>query len=215
MGQDVVLVGRNELPKNGTNYANSKASVNSKGSLNVSMTDSNGTPLLVDPMTNTLSVIDIHAKTLHDGNTFYLKGYQTLTDTEVFRVKLTTPADKDMHFSFMVQSVGKVKTYFDEGAAGGMTGGAGVTPLNRNRNSTSTSGAVLTAGVTASTGYDMRIVDDAWGAESNKILIGGGGGVCAELMLKRNTTYLRTFESESDSNIIQYEACWSEMEDLT
>lgn len=35
MGQDVVIVGRNELPKNGSNYAYSKASVSSKGRVQV------------------------------------------------------------------------------------------------------------------------------------------------------------------------------------
>jgi hypothetical protein len=35
MGQDIVIVGRNELPKNGSNFAYSKASVTSKGRLPV------------------------------------------------------------------------------------------------------------------------------------------------------------------------------------
>jgi len=72
---------------------------------------------------------------------------------------------------------------------------------------------ILTSGVIAATTYDQRIESDSWGAEGFKTDIGGGSGREAELILRPNTTYLRTFTSGVDDNLVQFRATWYEHTD--
>ena len=70
--------------------------------------------------------------------------------------------------------------------------------------------AVLTSGVTAATTYDQRIESESWGSDDKKLLIGGGGARGDELILRPNTTYLRTITSGDDANLIRFRAAWYE-----
>jgi len=114
------------------------------------------------------------------------------------------------HFVFQITGSGITGTTFDEGASGGMASGDSNVPFNNDRNSTNASGMIFTTGVTAGTSYTARLENDKWGAAGFKQFFGGGGGREDELILKANTTYLRTFTSYSDSNIIQFKASWYE-----
>ena len=166
----------------------------------------------IDSATDVLEVIDYVHHEIHDGNHFYIQGYVTMgTTTTPLRIKLVTPdSAKRAHFVFRVESSGITSMTLDEDATGGMTGGTAIVPLNNDRNSTTASGMVLTSGVTAATSYVTRIDNDKWGAAGFKSNIGGGGGREDELILKENTTYLRTFTSFADANIIQFRASWYE-----
>ena len=117
------------------------------------------------------------------------------------------------HRSFEVYSTGILETTFHEGASGGMTSGSGVTPINSNRNSSNTSAIVLTSGVSAATTPGTLISNAKWGAEGFKQQIGGGAARDDEIILKQDTTYLRTFTSGADDNIVQFKASWYEHTD--
>ncbi len=173
---------------------------------------SDGTDKLgVDSCTRTLQTIDYSHHEIHGGDHYYVQGYLELGDGDVHRVKFVTPdTAKWLHFIFEIKSTGICASTLDEGASGGMTGGSSVVPINNNRNSTKTSGITLTSGVTAATSYVKRVENDKWGAEGFKQTIGGGGGRDDELILKQNTTYLRTFTSGAADNIIQFKASWYE-----
>jgi len=172
----------------------------------------NGEAIIVDELSRSLAIIDVHASLLHDGKAFYMKGFLELDNTDDYYIKLVTPVDKELHFNFVIKSTGITTSYFDEGATGGMTGGTPVIPINRNRNSSITSEAVLTAGVTTATSYDKRIDSDKWGSTGFKLTVGGSGEIVSDWVLKKNTTYLRSFISGADNNIIQFQASWSEIE---
>ncbi len=175
------------------------------------LTDEGGVPVGVDNSTETLQTIDYAHHEIHSGSHYYIQGYLELDDTDTYYVKLVTPnTTRWSHFIFSIKSTGICTSTFDEGATGGMTGGAGVTPINNNRNSASTSGMVLTGGVTAADSYALRLENDKWGADGFKENIGGGSARSDELILKQNTTYLRTFTSGANSNIIQFKASWYE-----
>lgn len=175
--------------------------------------EGNEIPLSLDSVTNALNIIDYSHHEIHSGSHFYLQGYIELNDTDTFYIKMVTPdTGKWAHFLYDVRSTGICSTTLDEGASGGMTGGAAVTPINNNRNSSNTSGLTFTSGVTVATGYVLRIESDKWGAAGFKENIGDGGGRDDEIMLKQNTTYLRTFLSGADDNIIQFKASWYEHE---
>ena len=165
----------------------------------------------IDTTTHAIEVISYAHHEVHSGNHFYMGGYVELNSAGVLRVKMVTPnTTKWSHLLFSIKSSGICTTTFDEGASGGMTGGSGVTPLNNNRNSGTASGMVFTSGVTAADSYVTRIENDKWGVDSNKQMTGGGGARGDELILKQGTTYLRTFTSGSDNNIIQFRASWYE-----
>lgn len=168
----------------------------------------------MDPATHVLQIIDNAHHEIHSGDHYYINGFLELADTETHYVKLVTPDSAVWtHFRFQIKSTGICTTYFDEGATGGMAGGSGVTPINNNRNSANTSGIVITSGVTIATSYDKRLENDKWGADGFKQTIGGGGGREDELILKQNTTYLRTFISGAAANIVQFRASWYEHTD--
>ncbi len=168
----------------------------------------------IDAVTETLQTIDYAHHEIHSGSHFYVQGYVELDDTDTFYVKLVTPdTTKWLHFQFNIKSTGICSSTLDEDATGGMTGGTVMTPVNNNRNSSNTSGIVITGGVTACTGYAIRLEDDKWGSEGFKQTIGGGSGREDELMLKQNTTYCRGFVSGANNNIVQFKASWYEHTD--
>lgn len=72
---------------------------------------------------------------------------------------------------------------------------------------------VITSGVAVATNLNLLISDAQWGAAGKFSASGGGHGRNRELVLKQNTTYLRTFTSGADDNIIQFSAAWYEHTD--
>jgi len=174
-------------------------------------TDSIANAANIDGITNAINTIDYAHHEIHSGSHFYIQGYVELNTDGVLRMKMVTPdTGKWVHFRFEITSSGICGTTLDEGASGGMTGGTPVTPINNNRNSTQTSVLTLTSGVAAASDYVARIESDKWGAGGKFIASGGGTSRENELILKQNTTYLRTFTSEADANIIQFKATWYE-----
>lgn len=170
----------------------------------------------IDPTTHALELIDYAHHEIHGGSHYYIEGYATLADTAVLRVKLVTPnTAKWPHFQWAIASSGICETTFHEGASGGMTGGSGVTPINNNRNSGNTSGVTITSGVAAASSAGTLISNSKWGAAGFKSQIGGGSSRDDEIILKQNTTYLRTFTSGTADNIVQFKASWYEHTDKT
>lgn len=175
------------------------------------MVGEDGESLGVDSVTGALETVDYAHHEIHSGSHYYISGYIELSDTDTHYVKLVTPNTTTWsHFMFDIKSSGICVSTFDEGASGGMTGGAAVVPINNNRNSANTSGVVITSGVTVATTYVTRLENDKWGASGFKETIGGGSSRDDELILKQNTTYLRSFTSGADNNIIQFKASWYE-----
>lgn len=168
------------------------------------------TPRL-DAVTSSWQTVSYPHHKIHDGSHFYIEGHVELDDTETLYVKLVTPdTTKWAHFTWDISSSGICATTFDEDATGGMTGGAGITPLNNDRNSATASGLVITRGVTIAGGYITRISNAKWGAGGKFAASGGGQSRENEIILKQDAVYLRTFTSGADDNIIQFRASWYE-----
>ena len=168
----------------------------------------------IDASTNVLNVIDYVHHEIHDGSHYYIQGFAELNNLGTLYIKLVTPnTGKWAHFLYSITSSGICTSYFDEDAVGGMTGGSGVIPINNNRNSSNLSALVFTSGVSVATSYTKRLESSKWGAAGFKETVGGGTGREDELILKQNTTYLRSFVSGADNNIIQFKASWYEHSD--
>jgi hypothetical protein len=167
-----------------------------------------------DSSSHSLQIIDYAHHEIHSGSHYYIDGYTTLADEAVLRVKLVTPGTtKWAHFIWSISSSGILVTTLHEAASGGMTGGAGVTPINNNRNSDNTSGLTITSGVTAADTAGTLISNQSWGAAGFKSTIGGSNSRDDEIILKQGTTYLRTFTSGAADNIVQFKASWYEHTD--
>ena len=69
--------------------------------------------------------------------------------------------------------------------------------------------SVITAGVTACTGYTQRVSDISFGSKGS----GGSHSRNDELVLKQNTVYCRSFTSNTAANIINFRAVWYEHTD--
>ena len=152
----------------------------------------------------------VHSE-IHDGHGFYIEGHTTLANDGVYRVKLVTSNTTAwMRLRWGISSSGILETTLHENASGGMADGSAITPLNSDRNSTNESLVVITAGVTAATTAGTLISNAKWGAAGFKTTIGGGDARQDEIIMKQGTTYLRTFISSADLNIVQFRAVWVE-----
>jgi len=197
-----------------TRWVKFTGSVDEKGLVQVTLSDGTN-DAKIDESTATLVTMDHAHHEAHEGDHYYIEGHATLGNDpgvdDILRVKLVTPdTTKWAHFQWAISSSGILTATLHEGASGGMADGSDVTPLNNNRNSDNTSGLTITSNVTAADTAGALISNAKWGAAGFKSQIGGGTSRDDELMLKQNTTYLRTFTSSSASNIVQFKAAWYE-----
>ena len=164
----------------------------------------------IDSQTRALNTIGYSHHEIHAGSHYYIEGHTTLDTSGTLNVKLVT-ADtaKLAHFTWEIESNGVLLTQLKEDATGGMSGGTAVTPLNNYRDSTNTSSLTITSGVNPCTTGTL-ISNKKVGGTGFKTAFGGSAGRDDELILKRNATYCRLFESGSDGNIIAFKAMWYE-----
>jgi len=160
----------------------------------------------LDSTTGDLTVINHEHDEIHKGDHYFIEGFATLAAAATLYVKLVTPDTlKWSHFVWAIGSSAILETNLYEDATGGMTGGAGVTPINNNRNSANTSGIVITSGVTTNTG-GTKISTVKFGSRS----IGSSVSRADEIILKQNTVYCREFISGTNANIVNFKASWYE-----
>jgi len=67
-------------------------------------------------------------------------------------------------------------------------------------------GFVITSGVTTCTSFTQRVSNQKFGVKN----VGGAASREDELVMKRNTTYCRSFTSGTASNIVGFKALWYE-----
>ena len=147
---------------------------------------------------------------IHSGNHYYISGHVTLSATSGHYVKLTTPATGDFHFRWDINSNGILETNLWEGSTGGMAGGAGVTPLNNDRNSTGASALTITSGVAVATSKGTKVDSSKVGGTGFKTTVGGRADRDDEIILKNDVNYFREFLSGSDDNVVSFRAMWIE-----
>jgi len=166
----------------------------------------------IDGITNAQVTIGYPHHEIHEGDHYYIEGWTELDADDSLFVKMVTPDTTIWaHFRWVIGGTGITITTFDEDATGGMTGGSSVTPINNNRNSINTSEIVITSGVTNATSFTTRLGNTKFGtATSPQRAIGDGSSREDEIILKQNTTYLRTFISETDNNFVSFKAYWYE-----
>jgi len=73
---------------------------------------------------------------------------------------------------------------------------------------------VVTSAITVATSLGLLLSDNAVGGTGFKGDVGGMSERTNELVLKQNTTYLRSFLSGSDANVISFRASWYELQNI-
>ena len=143
------------------------------------------------------------------GSLYGITNTITLSSTnDTHFVQIKTPSDKNIHLFWEIQADKAIETYLYEGATE-QTNGSSVTPLNMNRNSSSTTSVEMRSGVSspASTGTTIETVKQ--GIDTRRIKTGmseDGEGV----ILKKGTVYIRKFVAKADDVNIVISPRWIE-----
>jgi len=164
----------------------------------------------IDASTESLQVIDYAHHEIHSGSHFYIKNYMDLTNAQVFDFLAVTPDTlkwAHMLVEFNFEAEAHIQVY--EGTTTS-NDGTTVTPVNRNRNS-STTPTVSIYHTPTVTDVGTLIAGYKTGS-GNKV--GGEIRGSNELILKQNTKYLiRLTNDTALNNWVDYLADWYEHTD--
>jgi len=166
----------------------------------------------VDELTGyDISVLVEHHK-IHEGNHFFITGFQSRDTDEEIVFGITTPdTDEQAHVNTFIEAQSHIEIYVYEDST--FTGGTPVVPINNNRNSDNTSNMVLVSAPTVTDIGDLLRSTSSGKSGVNPVATDTGGIQARdrELVLKRNTKYIFKTISKDDDNIISFEASWYEM----
>jgi hypothetical protein len=168
-----------------------------------------------DLATHTLQVIDYAHHEVHSGSAYFALYSALKADTEIAEVRIQTPNNtKWAHMIIGVQAALATTVDFHEGTTMTHEAGNAIVPLNRNRNSTNTSGLTIchTPGGTDASGATFTEYIGA-AATGGRIAVGGSAGGRNEFILDQNNDYLIRVTSRADGNAITILMDWYEHTD--
>lgn len=161
--------------------------------------------------THSLSTIEFEHHEIHEGNHYFIAGYDTLASAATIKFVVTTPAsgtiEAHMTFGITGSSVFEMGVY--EGLSGYL-GGTALTAINNDRNSTNTSELTVVLDPSGLT-YSGTLIDSfKVGSSDKKNPQIGEGTRDRELILKFGTIYLFEITSGAADNVISYKGNWYE-----
>lgn len=172
-----------------------------------------------DPSTNTMQTIDYPHHEIHGGSAYEVSDIVTLGDGALREILIVTPdTTKWAHMTISAATALKGQVEFFENVYDRYVAGNALTPYNRNRNSSNTSGLLVchtpADNSSSSSGetVEVRLGARAWGATGQGSNPGFGGGTrgTSEWMLKQNTSYLLRVTSQAATNVCSIELDWYE-----
>ena len=168
--------------------------------------------LHTDEGTSALTAIDYAHHETHEGNSYFAV-YSALTnDTATIEVRIQTPDTKmwaHMQITIDVALAGTAQLWKNTTLT--HVGGNAITPMNRNHNSTKTSGLTIchTPGDTQTVASNLtRYIGSA--STSGRSDVGGTGGNRGEFILAQNTAYLIRVSSRAANNALTIVLDWYE-----
>jgi hypothetical protein len=171
--------------------------------------------LRMDASTHTLQTIEYEHHEIHAGSAYFAIRSELVDSAGDVEVRFAQPdTTKYAHMTIEVDSA--LAATIELWAATTKTHEAGnaITPLNRNFNSTNTSGLTIChtpGGAQAGTANLTQYVGAA--SVSGKVNEGGGASSRHEFILKRNTAYYIKATSRADGNAISIILDWYEHTD--
>lgn len=165
----------------------------------------------IDTMTGAVTTIEYEHHEIHEGNHYYVSGFETEATGANITFGLTAPDSPILcHVTIDVFGTSQTEIYLYEGSV--FVGGAAVTPANNNRNSTTTSTLVIAKDPAVIT-YGTLIYSQSSGLAGTtpaKSDLNALHDRNREIILKRNTKYTVVIVSRDDGNIISYAGEWYE-----
>jgi len=166
---------------------------------------------LKDPITKALVTIDIEHYEIHEGDHYFIGGFETLANPgDTLEFVVTTPASSThAHMNFVVSANSTLSIYVYEDASG-VSGGSTATPINNNRNSTKTS-VLNVIKDPATISSDGSLIDSfSFGGTDKFSAHGGLAETEEELLLNSDTTYLWRFTAGDSNVLVSYKGIWYE-----
>ena len=154
----------------------------------------------IDPTTNAAKSIAYPHAELHGGNLFSYEDAVEVAASTTILFTITTPnTAKHSHLGFLVdgKSEFELRGYIDATPATAGTAPTAPGIINRNGNSTNTTGLVIRGGVAVGVGDIGDIFMRKHSGNGKQV--GGVVGTVNELILKQNTVYLFALENFSTS----------------
>jgi len=168
--------------------------------------------LHTDKVTNQLTTVDYAHHEIHGGSAYFVVYSGLKDDTQTIEVRIQTPDTRK--WAHMVISIDvalastaqlwKSTTMTD-------VSGNRITPMNRDHNSSKTSGLTIchTPGGSESAGAALTQYIGA-ASTNGRVNTGGGTGSRGEFILAQNTAYLIRVTSRADSNALSIILDWYE-----
>jgi hypothetical protein len=164
-----------------------------------------------DILSGAVATIEYEHHQIHEGDHYYISGFETeATGANVTFGILSPDSPIQCHVTIDVFGTSQTELYLYEGSV--YVGGTGVTPVNNNRNSTTTSTLVVVKDPIM-TSYGTLIYKQTSGLAGTtpaKSDLNSLHDRNREIILKRNTAYTVVIVSRDDDNIISYIWEWYE-----
>lgn len=168
----------------------------------------------LDASTHTLQVIDYAHHEVHAGSAYRAGMNYTLANANVATFCLTTPDTTKWSHVIWTLTATADGTFAVLEDVTSYTGGAAVTPLNHNRNSTNTSGNVCKSGMT---GVSPITLTGGTTILSASLATGKGDVIESshenEFILKQNSIYAFRYTNGTSANTIRFVLEWYEHQD--
>ena len=142
---------------------------------------------------------------IHLGDSYVHSSYEDLGLNEYYRIKITTTADTYPHIILASNVKNNTIMEFYEGSS--VTAGAALTSLNRNRESSNTTGVTLNA-ITAVTTPGTLLYSEIFYATQQTAVTGQGG--LQEFILKDSTVYMVQYQAIQPANQVNVFLNWYE-----
>jgi hypothetical protein len=175
----------------------------------------------IDTYTDTLKTIEYPHHEIHTGDSFKAdintNDLDDEGDEDALHISFTTAnTTKWMHLVVEATATGAADLIVTEAFTGGVAGGDDLSIFNKNRNSSTVSGAISTGSSTVN-----KMTDDAsaptggtvihhWKFGTGKNKIGGFARSIEEFILKQNTKYSFRMTTATDAIIAQLTLHWYE-----
>ena len=159
---------------------------------------------IADDVTHAITTVDYPHHELHGGSAYFVIYSALAGDTDVIEVRIETPnTTKWAHMLIDIESALAATVEIWEGTTKTHEAGNVLAALNRNRNSSNSSGLTIchTPGGSESSG---AIITEYIGAAttSGRVAAGGRSGGRNEIILDQNNDYLIRVTSRADSNAL-------------
>ena len=168
--------------------------------------------LIADASTNAIITNTYPHHEIHAGSAYFTV-YSALKDTAgLIEVRIGTPnTTKWAHMTIAMDAALAATAQLWEGTTKTDVSGNRITPMNRNRNSTNTSGLTI-CHTPAGSEAAAAALTQYFGASATggRVAQGGSVNTRAEFILKQNTAYLLRCTSRADGNAVSIILDWYE-----